>query len=223
MTLLSSGMGEVADENFMRVDITPDTVSFSLIALNSDVEMKPVTWYSIPAAPGKITGPEKVNPPESLVKYEVSTVFNATSYQWTVSSGISGSSVTKAASLSFDDQFQTGQVMVRAVNDGIGESEPLTLNVQSSGYTSFAGNENNTGLNVLQNQEAVVINFTSDSKSTAQMKIAELSGKMLIDKLITVHQGLNTLKIDKHLLSKGVIVLNWKMNGMFFNKKIVIY
>ncbi len=57
VTLLSSGMGEVMDENYLKVDISSDTVKFKLIPLDDGVEMNSIKWYNVPEKPDSIVGP----------------------------------------------------------------------------------------------------------------------------------------------------------------------
>jgi len=65
VTLLSSGMGEVKDENYLKVNVLPDTVTFQLIPLNDGINMKPITWYNIPEKPDSIFGPLTIFPLQS--------------------------------------------------------------------------------------------------------------------------------------------------------------
>lgn len=223
MTLLSSGMGEVPDENYMKVNITPDTVTFDLIALNSKVLMQPIASYSVPASPEKISGAAVVNPPESAVRYEVPPVFNASAYKWTFTGGISGSSDTTFALLTFESQYQTGQITVKAVKDGFGESDPLTLKVNASDYTSLSDIENASPLKMIQNEQYICISYSSDKNSLAQIKLFDLSGKLLYEKVSAINTGVNTATIDKKLLGTGLVILDCTVDNKHLNKKIVLH
>lgn len=223
MTLLSSGIGEVPDENYMKVNITPDTVSFTLIPLNSRIQMNPVTYYSVPDAPQQITGPSVVNPSEGVIRYEVSSVWNATSYKWTFTPGITGISETTFADLTFGGQYQTGQLSVRAVKDGFGESDPVTLKVNASGYTSIDDSEINSTLNMLQNDEFILLNYSSENSINARIRIFHLTGKLLYDQQVDITHGLNTIRINKNQLGKGVVMMNCLLGNHYLNKKIMIY
>lgn len=223
VTLLSSGMGEVADENYMEVNILPDTVLFKLIALNDAVQMKPITWYNVPEEPLKIEGPVKVSPLQSAVSYKVSPVFNATSYRWTLSNGISGRSDSSTIDISFADNFQTGQIMARAINNGFGESDPVILNVQSSGYNAVVEHEMNKELIVQQTLRTIQIIYRSEKRINAQLSIYNLSGKLLYQDESIQDEGLNTTVVDKHLLGKGLVLIKVSFENKHLNCKAMLY
>lgn len=223
MTLLSSGMGEVPDENYMKVNISTDTVTYEIIPLSNSIQIQPVTWYSIPETPQKITGPVVVNPSEGVVSYEVSPVNNASSYKWSYSYGITGSSNTTVASLTFDTQYQTGQISVKAVKDGFGESDPVTLKVNASDYTSVSDMERTSPLKILQNGQYIHISYLSGKSSMAQIKIYDLTGKLLWYKMSFLKNGSNAATIDKKLLGTGVVIVDCIMDNKHLNKKIVLY
>lgn len=223
LSLLSSGMGEVPDENYMKVNITPDTVTFSLIALNDQLQMKPVIYYSVPSAPVQLKGPEIVNPPEGAVRYEVSPVFNADAYKWTFTAGVSGSSDTTFALLAFDNSYQAGRVSVKAVKDGFGESDPVTLQVNASGYTSIDASGFSSSFSIQQNEQFIFLNHRADKRSTVQIKLFDLTGRLLYNRSTTVDDGINTIRIEKDLLGKGVVLLDYRSDGKHLNKKIALY
>ncbi|HEY3372449.1 MAG TPA: metallophosphoesterase [Prolixibacteraceae bacterium] len=223
VTLLASGMGEVPDENYLEVSVLPDTVLFKLIPLNDAVEMKPITWYTIPQKPLSIEGPLQVNPPEMALRYKVSPVSNATSYRWTFSNGISGASDSSAINLGFDTSFQTGQIMARAVNDGFGESEPATLEVQSTNYNLVAEPEMNAGLMVQQNPQLLQIIYRSENKVYVHLRIYNLSGRLIYKDDSIMHEGLNTKVIDKHLLGKGLVLIGLLLENKRLNQKTLLF
>ena len=223
VTLLSSGMGEVADENYMEVNVQPDTVLFKLIALNDSVKMKPINWYNVPEKPLWIKGALKVNSPQSAVSYKVSPVFNATSYRWTLGTGISGRSDSSSIDIDFDNNFQSGQITARAINFGFGESEPVTLYVQSSNYNAVNETEMNNGLIVQQNQQTIQLVYRSEKRSIAQFRIYNLSGKLLYKDESIQNEGLNTKVVDKRLLGKGLVLIELSFENRRLDRKVMLY
>ncbi|MGE5395848.1 MAG: metallophosphoesterase [Candidatus Saccharibacteria bacterium] len=223
MTLLSSGMGEVPDENYMKVNVSPDTITFKIIPLNDAIKTQPVTWYSIPATPLQLTGPSVVNPPQGAVRYEVSPVFNADTYKWTYTGGITGNNDTTFALLSFGSQYQTGTISVKAVKDGFGESDPVSLNVNASGYTSVSEIDYSSSLKIVQNEQYILLNYNADNNSGLQIKIFNLTGKLLYDRVKGSSNGLNTISIDKNSLGKGFVILDIMMDDKHLNKKLMLY
>ena len=223
VTLFASGMGEVRDENFLEVSILPDTVSFKLIPLKEEVKMKSIAWYNVPQKPQSIEGPVKVSSSELPIKFEVFPVFNATSYRWILNDGMSGSSDSAAIDLQFDSNFQTGKLMVSAFNDGFGESEPLTLNIQSSDYTAVGENEVNQGLTVLQNQQSMQIVYHSEKITNGWIRINNLSGSLIYSDQFLLHEGMNTKVVDKDLTGKGLLLIELSFENKRFSQKMVLY
>ncbi|MFY9153282.1 MAG: hypothetical protein WAO52_14795 [Prolixibacteraceae bacterium] len=205
--LLSSGMGEVKDENYLKVDISSDTVSFKLIPLNDDVQMHPVTWYNVPETPAQIDGSSRVNPAETTYKYEVSPVQNATVYRWDLSSGITGRSDSSAIDLRFDSDFQKGEISVTAIHDGFGESEPIALTIQSSAYTSVPEDTILPEISLNENQECIKLGFRSQTSGMAKLVIYDQAGRKIYIRNFSVDAGYNTRLIDKNKLTKGLVFI----------------
>ncbi|MCK4747252.1 MAG: metallophosphoesterase, partial [Bacteroidales bacterium] len=119
ITFLSSGMGEVEDENYLLAHIyTRDSVEFELVPLNSNLTLPGIEFYSVPPAPEEITGPLVVPPGGSAVDYSVPEVFNANSYEWELPAGASGTSTSARITLDFDLDFAGGTLSVQAARDG---------------------------------------------------------------------------------------------------------
>lgn len=223
MTLISSGMGEVPDENYLKMDINPDTVLFTLKPLKSEVDMKPITWYNIPLKPQKIDGPAVVESPALAVRYLASPVFNATSYRWSLSNGITGRSDSASADLAFVNDFQTGQIMVRAVNDGFGESEPIILDVKSYSYTPVSEINAGNTLSISQSSGEMLVRFSSSDKINARLKVYNSVGKLLYNHPLMLKSGLNSHSIHKQLLGKGLVIVECSFENKRLNHKIVLY
>jgi hypothetical protein len=223
VTLLSSGMGEVKDENYMKVNVFSDTVTFQMVPLNDGVKMNPVTWYNIPGKPDTIIGPTNVFPSQSGVKYKVGEIINATSYRWILSAGISGSSDSSETELRFDDHFQMGKISVIAVNDGFGESEPAELKVISNNSTFIPENKIETNFEVRQNQKFILINVNSDRTQNARIKIYDGLGKVILNDEFFLNSGFNSKTIDKNLQVKGLAIVELLTRNERITRKTVLY
>ena len=46
VTLVASGMGEVEDENFLRVEVTPGAVTMTAVPLQAGKPIRPVEWFN---------------------------------------------------------------------------------------------------------------------------------------------------------------------------------
>jgi len=222
VTLISSGMGEVRDENYLKVDIVPDTVEFTLIPLNAGVEMKPITWYNIPEKPGQIEGPVIIFPAESDIRYEVPPLSNATSYRWNLSSGISGSSDSSAVKLDFSADFQTGKISVSAVNDGFGESEPTELEVRAEN-TAFSEKETGSGFNIHQNHQSIQLTFNSEKSQNARIKIYDQMGRTLLISDFRLNSGQNNRELADNFPCQGLLLVELSVGDKRLTQKMILY
>jgi hypothetical protein len=223
VTILSSGMGEVADENYLKVSVSPDTVTFQLIPLNNEVEMKAIEWYNIPEKPDSIFGPSKVSLSQPEVIYKVTPIENATSYRWYASPGISGSSDSAAIILHFADYFQSGKISVVAINDGFGESEPVILEVFADNQTLVLESKNENQFEIHQNQEFLYVDFNSGIIQNAIIKIYDPVGRIVLNEKFTVTQGFNSKLIQKNIQFEGLAIVELIVENKRFTGKILLF
>ncbi len=216
VTLISSGMGEVVDENYLKADILPDTVLFTLIPLNDEVEMHPIQWYNVPGAPMQIAGTTKLSLPAYNVKYEVTPVFNATGYLWNLSEGMHGGSDSTSILVDFDGSFQSGEISVRAVNDGFGISESVAVNVEADSLTSVDINELNSKLKLTQNENYIQIEFQSDKTEKAQLRFFDRTGRMLFSEEFDIKPGINSKRVTRNSDFGNFVI----MELIFGNRRI---
>jgi len=222
VTLISSGMGEVPDENYLKVDILPDTVKFTLIPLNPGVVMNPLPWYNIPEKPDQISGPAIVFTSVSATKYEVSPVGNATAYHWTLSNGISGSSDSATIHVNFDTDFQTGKISVSAINDGFGESEPSDLEVHAEN-TIVSEKETGSGFRIFQNHESIQLVIGSEKTRNARLKIFDQMGRIHYVSDFILNSGQNSKVIPVDWQGHGLCLIELTVGDKRLTKKIIIY
>ena len=223
VTLLSSGMGEVEDENYLKVDVLPDTVEFELIPLSDEVEMKSITWYNIPEKPNSIIGLSKVFPSQADVNYRVVPIQNATSYNWILSNGIFGSSDSSEINLSFDKNFQSGTILATAVNDGFGESEPAELKVVADDNTFIPEINIKSKVEVFQNNKSLFIKVNTEKKQFARLKIYDLFGRILLNEELLLNAGLNSKTLDRNFPGSGLVILELMIDNQRITKKIILF
>ncbi|MFN5443221.1 MAG: C10 family peptidase [Crocinitomicaceae bacterium] len=77
---------------------------------------------SAPNTPGSITGPSSFCVGQSNVTYSIASVSGATSYIWTLPSGLTGSSTSNTITVTASNTPITGNILVQATN-GCGTSE----------------------------------------------------------------------------------------------------
>jgi 3',5'-cyclic AMP phosphodiesterase CpdA len=221
VTLLSSGMGEVSDENYLKVNVLPDTVTFELIPLNHNQILNQITWYNVPEKPMEIIGSETVNPLQKSYNYQASPVFNVTSYRWSLSSGISGISDSSQIALSFNPDFQTGEISVTAINDGFGESEPLEMSIKSTGYTSVAKNMESK-FRIFQDQQDLQIVFYPIQKSEVRIRIYNTLGQLLLQEQFSSQSGISTTTMKKNNSLNGPVLVELLLGNERFTQKIML-
>ena len=222
VTLVSSGMGEVPDENYLNVKILPDTVTFELDALNDAIEMKPVTWYNVPEKPSGIIGPSTILATQEAVHYQISEVFNATSYRWNLSAGISGLSDSSKIGLRFDPEFQSGKISAIAINEGFGESDPVELEIQADSNTLLSNGLDADGYYIFLNKTSLQIISNSENKTVARYKIYNTLGQLLIVDELFLNPGLNSKPISENLFSPGIAIVELFTGNQRIIKKIML-
>ncbi|MFZ4399874.1 MAG: T9SS type A sorting domain-containing protein [Bacteroidales bacterium] len=102
--------------------------------INNDTsDVASLTIYSsplLPSAAGTIIGLTSICSGQTSVTYTVPNISNATSYIWTLPSGVSGSSTTNAISINYSTSFVSGSISVYGVNScGSGISSSLVIMV----------------------------------------------------------------------------------------------
>jgi len=114
-----------------------------------------ITVYTLPSSPGTISGTASVCPGQNNVVYSVPVIANATSYQWTLPSGATGTSTTNSISVNYGLSAVSGDISVKGINScGIGVAATLTISVNNtntipssaqtiSGITSVCLGQNN--------------------------------------------------------------------------------
>ena len=91
----------------------------------------PITVNLLPVAAGTITGLTTVCQGQSPVTYSVPAITNATTYIWTLPSGVTGTSTTNSITVSYGLSAISGNVSVRGHNacgDGAASALAVTVN-----------------------------------------------------------------------------------------------
>jgi hypothetical protein len=222
VTLLSSGMGEVPDENFMKVEILPDTVIFELVALNNNLAMNPITWYNVPEKPAEIVGPASISVTHDSFNYQANNVFNATAYRWNLSVGISGSSDSSAISLHFDPDFQAGKITAIAVNDGFGESEPVELEVVADGNTLSPSENISSEFKIYQVGQNLQIACITGNKTASHLNLYNSLGQLVYHDDFVLNSGLNRKMVYLPVPISGIAIAELTSGNQRITQKIIL-
>ena len=103
------------------------------------------TTKSIPDAAGLISGDATVCQGQQNVTYSVPLIKNATSYIWTLPSGIVGASSTNSITLKYERYFTAGSITVKGQNqwgDGISSTLDITASLLPGIAGIISGNKN---------------------------------------------------------------------------------
>jgi len=212
LTLLASGMGEVTDENYLKVDVLADTVMFTFVPLRSEIAMHEAPFYNLPENPGLIDGPSRITAGERNIDYRVEPVFNATSYSWIVPEGIAGQSETSSISVDFSDKFISDTLTVYAVHEGYGVSPPSKLAIHSQLSDGSLKNGSSFNVDVFKKNSALTMCIQSNQQKQFSYAVFDICGRCLRNSQLMVASGQSEIKIDGLDNWKSPILL-WVSDG----------
>lgn len=172
-----------------------------------------------PAAPVSMDGPNGVCRNTSGHIFSTPAIEGATSYQWTLPSGASGSSTTNSISLSFNNSFSGGNLSVRAVGP-CGTSANHTKNVAAyislpSSPASISGPTINVCAGSTQTYTCSAVTAATSYQWTAPTNASIVSG-----------QGTQTVTIAfaaNFGASGSVLVRSQNCFGMSANRSLLVY
>ena len=102
-----------------------------------------VTVGTVPADPGIISGPATVCSNQYGVTYSITPINDATYYQWTLPSGVSGVSTSNSINANFTTSAQSGFITVKGTNscgDGVVSTKAITVNPLPADAGIITGN-----------------------------------------------------------------------------------
>lgn len=216
VTLISSGMGEVADENYLQVDVLDDgSVQYKLIPLRDEDEPKELEWYSIPEAPSSIAGETNISDFSSIYTYEVNEIENADSYEWELPEFVSGISTSNAIEVQFENGFTSGEIKVKAVHDGYGSSEAASLEISS--VVSNGINKTLPAVNVYFKTNRLFI----ENGDFSSLQIFDSNGKQVFSGQITQEPS-NATVINLTSNDEGIYIVRLIGSEGIISKKILV-
>jgi hypothetical protein len=206
--LVASGMGEVADENYLKVHVSDDTVKFAFVPLNESITMHQVQYYSVPEKPGSIIGPTVIIPGSKAITYQASEVFNATSYRWKLPVATTGSSINSSIPIDFSANYKFDSIAVYAVNTGYGESEPLFFPVIAEGYNSAPsiGSVPSFEMSVSTINQSIRLKVQSAEQQSVILSVFDLQGRRLHTDTFNLPNGISTRMLYFNL-NRGIYML----------------
>ncbi len=130
--------GNTSQNNYWYIDnLPPGTYYWSVQAIDNSFTggpFAPKQTFTIcnqyPEAAGEINGSNTVCASSTNIVYSIDPIQNATSYQWNLPPGVTGSSSTNSITVNFGAQSESGEITVKGVNEcGEGESASLLIEV----------------------------------------------------------------------------------------------
>jgi len=155
---------------------------------------------SIPSAAGTISGLQTVCQSQNSVTYSVPAINNATSYSWSLPTGVTGTSTTNSIIVNYDRTFTSGSITVKGHNewgDGTSSSIAITANLLPVNAGTISGNAS-----VCQGQSSVnYIVPAIDNATSYTWTLPTGATGISSTNNITVNYGINSL--SGNLIVKG--------------------
>lgn len=225
VTLISSGMGEVSDENYLQATVYPgDTVLFEPVALNEEIDLYDILFYTVPPAPDTITGPLVFLPGQQGMIYSVPEVYNAESYIWNLPDHLSGNSSANSIQVNAESSFISGDISVSAYRDGYGKSTEKTLTVEAEPVSAASKwNTNFPSLEFLKYNEKIVMEVSGFKGERLFFELYDASGRM-IEKSVAVNKdGYSTIEMYHASLKNNLYILRISDETQQIVKKIFLF
>jgi hypothetical protein len=221
ITLLASGMGEVADENYLVVTVKDDgPVAFNLVPLNAGVTLKEIEYYSVPKQPEFILGDTIVSP-NVTYEYSVAEAFNADSYNWELPEHASGTSTGNSIQVLFDTSFTSGTISVSASKSSFGSSYPASKTVSLSATSIKIEKAEILEVNVYRKSQNDILELYSESADDFQIEIFTFDGRIIYKDMVRTLGGIEK-EIVLPVLSQSIYLVSVKGNHIKKVKKCLM-
>ncbi|HOY30300.1 MAG TPA: T9SS type A sorting domain-containing protein [Bacteroidales bacterium] len=225
----SGGWSIVSGQGTTSLTITSGNISGDICVSghnncgDSPLSCKTVTISpsgTLPAQPGSITGDNDV-PSGSIQNYSITPVTNATSYNWTVPTGLgwvinSGQGTT---SINVTTGSYSGQVCVTAANY-CGSSSQRCLDVACAVAEPIGISNFNIFPN--PNDGEFLLEMEMDRMQDVVIKVYDVTGKVIYQDLLKQFSGLYNHIIDISHAAQGTYQLQITNEKGVINRKIVI-
>ncbi len=223
--LLSSGMGEVVDENYLLIRVhAPDSIETLLVPLDSELVLQDIAYYSVPPAPDSVMGPANIPQGGSAIEYAVPEVFNADTYMWDLPDGAAGASSTRQVLLDFDMDFREGQLSVRAAREGFGTGPAASITVRADSIPDHLM-EQDAGMlstSLLDAGHSLIIGIHAPGGEPCFIQVFDMGGRTIHTQSTTGHAGYTEIRISKSELPAGIIFLSASSRSHHLFKKIAV-
>ncbi len=225
VTLLASGMGEVADENYLLINVyTQDSIAFELVPLNGSLTLPDIAYYSVPPAAEAISGPAIVSRGDIAIEYSVPAVFNATSYVWQLPDGATGTSTSNNISVDFGFNFTEDTLSVQAARAGFGKGPAASLLISADNVPVQPMEENGDPLKISfdENNDCLTISIKDINGDKVTVRLFDNTGRIIRSERIVTTDDFVEMQIDKHDISTGIFFLSVSTETRHITKEFLI-
>jgi 2',3'-cyclic-nucleotide 2'-phosphodiesterase (5'-nucleotidase family) len=203
---------------------TTGTISVAGVNNCGTGNVRSVTVKGAPGLPGVISGPSPICA-SSTNTYSIAVVQGATSYDWTVPTGVINSGQgTKTINMTYGSAVSpNGLVTVKAVN-ACGNSSTRILSVVTLACPRIGNDNSTSGVSIYPNpaNENVTIEFTADKAQNATITLTDATGRVVYNAAKDVVEGFNATKIAVNEFATGIYTLQLQtINGTQQFKVIV--
>lgn len=197
----------------------------------SNVVTFPVNVGFVPVAAGSITGLSTVCNGQNGIVYKIPQIYGATSYSWTLPSGVIGSSIVDSIVVNFNTLDPTAQISVKGVSTcGIGTSSDKIITVNPlpsnsgviAGLSTVCEGQNNVVYKVpmIQNATSYIWTLPNGALGTSTSDSIVVSFPLLANSGNITVKGLNSCGfggissklVDVNKLPQTVTTINGNSN-----------
>ncbi|MCX6291204.1 MAG: T9SS type A sorting domain-containing protein [Bacteroidetes bacterium] len=175
---------------------------------------------------GSMSGLNEVCITQNSVVYSIPAVTGATSYQWSISNGatITGNGNTAVADFTTSNNRHV-QVKVRVANAcGLSDSKKMMVTVHhdcTGGQVDDryrAGTDPSAPISILAYPNPAIgkmmLDITAKQAANCQVKMFDLFGKTVVDKMMPAEEGLNSFEINVDGIKPGIYMLHVEADGI---------
>lgn len=179
-----------------------------------------------PGQPGVITGPTPVCVNAINQVYTAGASTGATSYTWTIPSGITlvSGQGTASVTLNFNATAATRTLSVVGNNSCGASLTARTFSVTSQLCPRTADSDELSSVRIYPNPASELLNveFVSSADEYIRITVSDVSGRVVLDERRTVSEGANKLNLNLTGLSGGAYLLNMQSSTGITNARIII-
>jgi hypothetical protein len=183
-----------------------------------------VTVKGAPGLPGVISGPTPICA-LSTNTYSIAVVQGATSYDWTVPTGvINFGQGTKTINMTYGSAVSpSGLITVKAVN-ACGTSATRILSVETLFCPRMGDATSTSGVSIYPNpaNENVNIEFTADKAQNATITLTDATGRVVYTEAKEVSEGFNNAKINVKGFASGIYTLQLQSINLTQQFKVIV-